>query len=137
MGARGLGRGLGNAADFNQTPGNPAINWGKSSTSNYATILGSEPKSNVYGVSADRLAPLTKFSGTTAESFSTSTGPYGAIKVCNSRELIFSQTNETFNNRNAVTVPYVSSNGGFITPEESNASHLLQTIPYSYWVDVR
>ncbi len=92
----------------------------------WSTKLGSEPKSNVYGTGAlINFEPDSKFSGTTAQVYGSASGPYGALQAGNSREPIPSQTNETFNTGN-LTVPYTSSGGGFIAPEEFNASFAFE-----------
>ena len=88
---------IGWAATFNNAVGTPAVNFGTGNTADYVTGLGSEPKGNVYGTNAlINFAPLSKFSGTTSQRFSTATGPYGALQVGNSREPIPAQTGETF-----------------------------------------
>ncbi len=108
--------------NFNNSPSTPVINWGYGNTADLVTGLGSEPKGNSYGSSAlENFAPNSKFSGQTAQADGSSTGPYGALQIGNSREPIPAQTNETFNTGN-LTAPYTSSGGGFITPEEFNAS---------------
>ena len=48
------------------------------------------------------------------------------MQAGNSREPIPSQTNETFNTGN-LTAPYISSAGGFISPEEFNASFAFES----------
>ena len=113
--------------NFNNSPGMPAINFGSSNTADLVANLGSEPKSNVYGVgSLINFQPNSKFSGTTAQVYGNASGPYGALQAGNSREPIAAQTNETFNTGN-LTVPYASSGGGFITPEEFNASFAFES----------
>ncbi len=107
--------------NFNNAISTPAIVWGTQNTGDYVTTLGSEPKGNSYG--SNTLINFgwgNRFSGTTSQAFSTPTGPYGGLQVGNSREPIPSQTNETFNTGN-LTAPYISSAGGFITPEEFDA----------------
>jgi hypothetical protein len=113
--------------NFNNAINTPAINWGTGNTADFVTDLGSEPKGNIYGTnSLINFAPFSRFSGTTSQRFSSATGPYGALEVGNSREPIRSQTNETFNTGN-LTAPYVSSEGGFITPEEFNADFAFES----------
>ena len=113
--------------NFNNAISTPTINWGTGNTTEYVANLGSEPKGNVYGVnSLINFGPFSKFSGTTSQRFSSSYGPYGGLQVGNSREPIRSQTNETFNTGN-LTAPYISSEGGFITPEEFNADFQFES----------
>ncbi|HET6219820.1 MAG TPA: hypothetical protein VFE27_22530 [Acidobacteriaceae bacterium] len=106
--------------NFNNSPGAPVIVWGSQNSSMRSTNLGSEPKGNVYGTnSLINFSWGSDFTGTTAQAFGSSTGPWGSGQV-GGRETIPSQTNETFNTGN-LTAPYTSSEGGFITPEEFNA----------------
>ncbi len=113
--------------NFNNSPGLPAINFGYSNSADMVANLGSEPKSNVYGTGAlINFEPNSKFSGTTAQAYGSASGPYGALQAGNSREPIPSQTNETFNTGN-LTMPYTSSGGGFIAPEEFNASFAFES----------
>ena len=113
--------------NFNNSPGLPAINFGYSNGGDMVANLGSEPKSNVYGTGAlINFEPNSKFSGTTAQVYGSASGPYGALQAGNSREPIASQTNETFNTGN-LTLPYTSSGGGFIAPEEFNASFAFES----------
>ena len=113
--------------NFNNSPGLPAINFGYSNGGDMVANLGSEPKSNVYGTGAlINFEPNSKFSGTTAQAYGSASGPYGALQAGNSREPIPSQTNETFNTGN-LTMPYTSSGGGFIAPEEFNASFAFES----------
>ena len=87
--------------------------------------MGSEPKGNVY--SANSLINYSwgnDFSGTTAQAFSTPTGPYGGIQV-GGRSVIPNQNAETFFTGNT-TAPYPSLEGSFITPEEFNASFAFE-----------
>lgn len=117
--------------NFNNNSLLPAINWGQGNTSDLVSTLGTEPKSNTYGSSAlINFNYDSKFSGTTAQAFSNPGGPYGQLQVGNSREPIPAQTNETFNTGN-LTAPYVSSGGGFITPEEFDASTAFDPSPMS------
>jgi hypothetical protein len=117
--------------NFNQSPGAPAINFGVGNTSDYSTLLGQEPKSNVYGqTSLVNLGEFGNFTGTTANSNATAGGPYGPVQSGNSRAPIPSQTMETFNTGN-LTAPYVSSAGGLITPEEFNTSSAIESQPMS------
>jgi hypothetical protein len=112
--------------NFNNAPTNPVINWGWGNTADYATGLGSEPKGDVYGANAlINWAPFSNFSGTTSQSFSTATGPYGGLAVGNSRQPIPNQTAETFFTGN-LTQPYTSMDGGFLSPEEFNANFALE-----------
>ena len=113
--------------NFNNGSPAPVVNFGTGNTADYVTGLGSEPKGNVYGTNAlINFAPLSKFSGTTSQRFSTATGPYGGLQVGNSREPIPSQTAETFFTGN-LTQPYTSLDGGFITPEEFNADFAFES----------
>jgi len=113
--------------NFNNAINTPTINWGWSNTADYVTNLGSEPKGNIYGTnSLINFAPFSRFSGTTSQRFSSPTGPYGALQAGNSREPIRTQTAETFNTGN-LTAPYVSSEGGFITPEEFNSDFAFES----------
>ncbi len=113
--------------NFNNAISTPTIVWGRGNTSDFVANLGSEPKGNVYGMnSLINFAPFSKFSGTTSQRFSSPTGPYGELEAGNSREPIRAQTNETFNSGN-LTVPYTSSEGGFITPEEFNANFAFES----------
>jgi hypothetical protein len=113
--------------NFNNAITTPTINWGSGNTTDFVANLGSEPKGNVYGSnSLINFAPFTRFSGTTAQRFGTGTGPYGGMAVGNSREPIRAQTNETFNTGN-LTAPYISSEGGFISPEEFNANFAFES----------
>jgi hypothetical protein len=113
--------------NFNNSVATPTTNWGWGNTADFVSNLGSEPKGNVYGTnSLINFGPLTKFSGTTAQSFGSATGPYGGLQMGNSREPIRSQTSETFNTGN-LTAPYASSEGGFITPEEFNANFAYES----------
>jgi len=113
--------------NFNNSPGLPAINFGLGNSADMVANLGSEPKSNVYGIGAlINFEPNSRFSGTTAQVYGSASGPYGALQAGNSREPIPSQTNETFNTGN-LTVPYASSGGGFIAPEEFNASSAFES----------
>jgi hypothetical protein len=83
--------------NFNNAITTPAINWGNQNTADYAANLGSEPKGNVYSVnSLINFGWGSKFSGTTAQVFSSATGPYGYLQSGNSREPIRAQTAETF-----------------------------------------
>lgn len=107
--------------NFNNSPALPAINYGAGNTSDWVANLGSEPKSNVYGTgSLINFDPNSRFSGTTAQAYGSPSGPYGSVARGNNREPIPAQTNETWNTGNT-TVPYTSSGGGFITPEEFNS----------------
>jgi hypothetical protein len=113
--------------NFNNAINTPVINWGTGNTSDYVTGMGSEPKGNVYGAnSLINWAPFTNFSGLTSQRFSTATGPYGGLAVGNSRRPIPNQTAETFFTGN-LTQPYTSLDGGFITPEEFNASFAFES----------
>ena len=115
------------SGNFNNAVSTPTINWGRGNTADYVTNLGSEPKGNVYGTNSFiNFAPFIKFSGTTSQVFSSPTGPWGNLAAGNTREPIRSQTNETFNTGN-LTAPYVSSEGGFITPEEFNADFAFES----------
>jgi len=117
--------------NFNNSSVLPLINWGNANTSDLVSTLGTEPKSNTYGSSSlINWNFNSKFSGTTAQAFGTPGGPYGQLQVGNSREPIPAQTNETFNTGN-LTVPYVSSGGGFIAPEEFDASTSFDSQPMS------
>jgi hypothetical protein len=108
--------------DFNQAANLPAIVFGNQNTADFVAILGSEPKGNIYSQNAlINYGWGSKFSGTTSQAFSTPTGPFGALQAGNNREPIRSQTAETFNTGN-LTVPYTSSEGGFIAPEEFNSN---------------
>ncbi len=112
--------------NFNNSPASPVINWGSANSTDYAVNLGSEPKGNTYGTnSLINFAPFAKFSGTTSQVFGSAVGPYGNMAAGNTREPIRTQTNETFNTGN-LTKPYVSSEGGFITPEEFNANFAFE-----------
>jgi hypothetical protein len=117
--------------NFNNSANLPAINWGQGNTADLVSTLGTEPKSNSYGSSSlINWNYNSKFSGTTVQAFSNPGGPYGQLQVGNSREPIPAQTNETFNTGN-LTAPYVSSGGGFIAPEEFDASTSFDSAPMS------
>lgn len=117
--------------NFNQSPGAPAINFGFGNTSDYSTLLGQEPKSNVYGqTSLVNFGEFGNFTGTTANANASAGGPYGPVQSGNSRRVIPSQTMETFNTGN-LTAPYVSSDGGLITPEEFNNNGAYDSQPMS------
>ena len=117
--------------NFNNATTTPAIVWGTQNTGDYVTTLGSEPKGNTYGINTlINFGWGNRFSGTTSQAFSTPTGPYGGLQVGNSREPIPSQTNETFNTGN-LTAPYISSMGGFITPEEFDSNFSFEPQPMS------
>jgi hypothetical protein len=112
--------------NFNNAVGTPAINWGTQNTADFVANLGSEPKGNVYGTnSLINFGWGSRFSGTTAQAFSTPTGPFGGLQMGNAREPIPSQTAETFFTGN-LTEPYPSLDGGLITPEEFNASFAFE-----------
>ena len=113
--------------NFNNAISTPAIVWGTQNTADYVTNLGSEPKGNSYGInSLLNFGWGNRFSGTTSQRFSTPTGPYGGLQMGNSREPIPSQTNETFNTGN-LSAPYISSMGGFITPEEFDSDFAFES----------
>lgn len=117
--------------NFNQSASSPAINWGSGNTSDYAAIMGLEPKSNVYGSGAlINYGVESNFSGQTSTVFGTPGGPYGGLQAVGSRMPIPSQTMETFNTGN-VTAPYTSSAGGLIYPNEFNLSGSFETQPMS------
>ena len=108
--------------NFNNSIATPAINFGSQNTSDYSANLGSEPKGNTYSVnSLINFGWGSNFSGTTSQAYSNPTGPFGYLQSGNSRAPIRSQTAETFNTGN-LTVPYTSSEAGYITPEEFNAN---------------
>ncbi len=68
--------------NFANAPAAPVINWGWGNTADYVAGLGSEPKGDVYGTNAlINWAPFTNFSGTTSQSSSGATGPYGGLAV--------------------------------------------------------
>jgi hypothetical protein len=113
--------------NFNNGPVAPAINFGNQNTADFVTTLGQEPKSNVYSVgSLINYGWGSKFSGTTSQSFSTPTGPFGALQVGSNREPIRGQTGETFFTGN-LTQPYSSMESGFIPPEEFNANFAFES----------
>jgi hypothetical protein len=113
--------------NFNNAVTTPLINFGTQNTSEYSTNLGSEPKGNVYGTnSLINWGWGSQWQGSTSQRFSSPFGPYGALQVGNNREPIRAQTNETFNTGN-LTVPYSSSEGGFISPEEFNSSFAFES----------
>ncbi len=113
--------------NFNNAITTPAVNWGTQNTADYSANLGSEPKGNVYGSnSLINFGWGSNFSGTTAQVFSSPTGPYGNLQMGNSRAPIRAQTAETFNTGN-LTAPYTSSESGFITPEEFNANFAFES----------
>ena len=112
--------------NFNNGSAAPAINFGSQNTSDFVTTLGTEPRGNVYSInSLINFGWGSKFSGTTSQSFSTPTGPFGALQVGNSREPIPAQTAETFFTGN-LTQPYTSMAGGFIAPEEFNSNFAFE-----------
>ena len=111
--------------NFNNAVTTPVIVFGSQNTASGITDVGSEPKGNVY--SANSLINYSwgnDFSGTTAQAFSTPTGPYGGIQV-GGRSVIPNQNAETFFTGNT-TAPYPSLEGSFITPEEFNASFAFE-----------
>jgi hypothetical protein len=113
--------------NFNNAISTPAINWGTQNTAEFVANLGSEPKGNNYGAnSLINFGWGSKFSGTTSQRFSSPSGPYGGLQMGNAREAIPSQTADTFFTGN-LTQPYVSMEGGFITPEEFNASFAFES----------
>jgi hypothetical protein len=112
--------------NFNNAINTPAVVFGSQNTAAFSTILGSEPKGNVY--SANSLINYghgNDFSGTTAQAFSSPTGPYGGLQV-GGRQGIPNQTADTFLTGNT-TAPYTSLDGGFVTPEEFNASFAFES----------
>jgi hypothetical protein len=117
--------------NFNNAISTPTVIYGNQNTADYAVGLGSVPASNFYSDSSViNFGWGNRFDGTTSQSFSTPTGPYGNLTVGSMREPIRAQTEETFNTGN-LTVPYVSSEGGLITPEEFNTSGALESNPMS------
>ena len=95
------------------------------------TTLGQEPKGNVYSVNAlINYGWGSDFNGTTSQSFSTPTGPYGYLQSGNSRAPIRGQTAETFFTGN-LTQPYTSMESGFISPEEFNANFQIESTAMS------
>ena len=111
--------------NFNNSAVLPAIVWSYQNSSQRSTNLNSEPKGNVYGTnSLINFNYGNDFSGTTSQAFGSPGGPWGAGQVAG-RQAIPSQTNETFNSGN-LTAPYVSSDGGLVSPEEFNASFAFE-----------
>jgi hypothetical protein len=117
--------------NFNNGPVAPAINFGSQNTAEHVTTLGQEPKGNVYSVNAlINFGWGSDFNGTTSQSFSTPTGPYGYLQSGNSRAPIRGQTADTFFTGN-LTQPYTSMEGGFISPEEFNADFQIESTAMS------
>lgn len=112
--------------NFNQTSSAPAVVFGSQNTSEGVTTLGSEPKGNVYGVNTlINLNYGNDFNGTTAQVFSSPTGPYGSTQV-GGRRAMPSQTGETFHTGN-LTAPYTSTDASLITPEEFNSDFSFES----------
>ncbi len=66
--------------NFNNSANLPLLNWGVGNTSDYSTTLGTEPKSNTYGVSSlINYGFYSRFSGTTSQAFGSPGGPYGTL----------------------------------------------------------
>ena len=112
--------------NFNNATTTPTVVFGSQNTASFSTNVGSEPKGNVYGTNTlINFNFGNDFTGTTAQAFSSPTGPYGAIQV-GGRQTIPNQTAETFFTGNT-TAPYVSMDGGLVTPEEFNASFAFES----------
>jgi len=120
--------------NFNQSAGAPVVNWGSGNTSDGSSILGQEPKSNIYGTGAlIDFGLQSKWSGQSAQAFGTPTGPYGAVGI-GGREPLPNQTAETWLTGN-LTAPYVSIAGGAIYPEEFPQSSSFDPSPMNIaWV---
>lgn len=116
--------------NFNNNAADPLLNFGYGNTSDYSTTLGLEPKGNSYGInSLIDFGFESAWSGQTAQSFSSPTGPYGALAL-GGRQPIANQTGETFLTGN-LTAPYTSLSGGMIYPDEFATSASFESQPVS------
>lgn len=115
------------STDFNNSVNEPLVNYGPGTTSDEGSLLGTQPKSNVYHTGAVlNYAPQnTSLLGTTDSAFASATGPQGSTAL-GGRAPLRAQTGETFTFGN-LTQPVTSLEDGLIYPDEFNTSFAFES----------